>query len=299
MINSRPVFQILLALVVLPSCNVHSQSTSRLFTFQNFEKKILAYEPVQQVDVTDKKFQKGKFYLSETRSATENDPKNLNVADYWNITMAFLSLQEPKAHIEIAFQKAVEADPEAICSYITHLGKARLDEHIPEVFIPFYQSCSEHTTGKKEDQAGTASDPNLDAQLLSLMNRVNHHDQQYRGKQKNMEQQKTLDLQNQAVIDSMYQVYHTYIGRSLVGEQLEYTMWAVIQHSDLDMMERYLPVVVEAVREGELSNPAPLKMLIDRVYWLKYGYQIFGSQQGVDLADDGEVESVHKKYGLK
>lgn len=80
MINSRPVFQILLALVVLPSCNVHSQSTSRLFTFQNFEKKILTYEPVQQVDVTDKKFQKGKFYLSETRSATENDPKNLNGA---------------------------------------------------------------------------------------------------------------------------------------------------------------------------------------------------------------------------
>jgi hypothetical protein len=39
-------------------------------------------------------------------------------------------------------------------------------------------------------------------------------------------------------------------------------------------------------------------MLIDRVYKKKHGYQIFGSQSGVALADDETIEKVKSKYNL-
>ena len=40
-------------------------------------------------------------------------------------------------------------------------------------------------------------------------------------------------------------------------------------------------------------------MLIDRVYWINNGYQIFGSQAGVDLADKKTRTEVAKKYGVR
>jgi len=77
-------------------------------------------------------------------------------------------------------------------------------------------------------------------------------------------------------------------------------MWAVIQHSNLEMMERYLPVIQKAVKDKEL-NIVPLKMLIDRFYGLKYGYQIFGSQSGFgfEMADEKTRKEIELKYGIE
>ncbi|WP_312406369.1 hypothetical protein [Brevundimonas sp.] len=66
-------------------------------------------------------------------------------------------------------------------------------------------------------------------------------------------------------------------------------MWAVIQHSDLEMMEEYLPVVQQAVADAQLEA-TPLKMLIDRVHAIRHGTHVFGSQVGVPLAD-GQIRS--------
>ena len=78
-------------------------------------------------------------------------------------------------------------------------------------------------------------------------------------------------------------------------------MWSVIQHSPLEDMERYLPIVANAVKKEDLPK-APLKMLIDRIHQLRFGYQIFGSQiinseEGVEIAPDGIREMVKRKYG--
>lgn len=83
----------------------------------------------------------------------------------------------------------------------------------------------------------------------------------------------------------------------MVGEKFSHTMWAVIQHSELEQQEFYLPVVHKAVQDGDLKS-VPLGMLIDRIYIRKYGYQIFGSQSGGDLADVETIKKVKLKYGL-
>ena len=67
------------------------------------------------------------------------------------------------------------------------------------------------------------------------------------------------------------------------------------------MMEKYLPVVHIAVKEKELST-TPLKMLIDRYYGLKYGYQVFGSQSsdfGFKMADEKKRKEIKLKYGIE
>jgi hypothetical protein len=103
------------------------------------------------------------------------------------------------------------------------------------------------------------------------------------------------------MIDALYKKYETYIGRSLVGKKFENVMWAVIQHSNIDMMERYLPVIKKAVTDKEIEV-GPLKMLIDRFYGLKYGYQIFGSQGegfGFKLADEKTKNEIKIMYGIE
>ena len=75
-------------------------------------------------------------------------------------------------------------------------------------------------------------------------------------------------------------------------------MWLVIQHSNINKMEEYLPIIVNAVKNKELS-PIPLAMLLDRIYTIKDGYQIFGSQMGVKLGDESIREKVKFKYGLE
>jgi hypothetical protein len=109
--------------------------------------------------------------------------------------------------------------------------------------------------------------------------------------------QRTVGTQNQESIDSLYNVYNTYLGKSLVGEKYKNTMWQVIQHSNLNMMEKYLPLVQKAINDEEI-DVIPFKMLIDRIYSIKYGYQIFGSQMGVDLADEKLRKDVQMKYGI-
>jgi selenocysteine-specific translation elongation factor len=110
--------------------------------------------------------------------------------------------------------------------------------------------------------------------------------------------QRPFDIQNEQRIDSLYAVYKTYIGKTLVGKDYESVMWSVIQHSDIHTMERYLPQISKAVEQKELSTE-PLKMLIDRIYTVKYQYQIFGSQLGVPVADEKTKSEVIKNYKLE
>ena len=75
-------------------------------------------------------------------------------------------------------------------------------------------------------------------------------------------------------------------------------MWQVIQHSNLEYMERYLPIVISAVEKDELGQGA-LKYLIARIYAEKYNYQIFGSQGNIRMANDKIRKDVKMKYGIE
>ena len=70
--------------------------------------------------------------LDDTKSITKNDPKKLTVADFWNITSAFVTLKEPAGNIEISFRKAIALDAKSVCSCIQMAGASNLEKAIPE-----------------------------------------------------------------------------------------------------------------------------------------------------------------------
>lgn len=281
-----------------------AQNEEVIFTPENFDFKFLTYQPVKRADVSPKDYERGKFILEETHRQMEADNLEFNCADYWNITMAFFKLGEPKQHIEVAFQRAIEANPKAICEYLEAFGEKsvdRLRQVIPETFLPFYQNCGQLISDKKEVPVDNKLEgEGLNSDLVNLMSQILKDDQKYRlEKPVDWSKQKPLDEKNLQIIDSLFQEYGTYIGRGFVGKDLEITMWLVVQHSNLEKMEAYLPVIHKAVEAEELS-PSPLKMLLDRIHCIKYNYQIFGSQYGGDceLAKEEVREEMRQRFGL-
>ncbi|MEM6265106.1 MAG: hypothetical protein AAGI38_21540, partial [Bacteroidota bacterium] len=279
---------------------IFSQETT--FSKKTFAQEILDYQPKKRAGVSENAYRKGTFFLSETRNATKGDPANLNVADYWNITMAFLKLDEPLDHVKIPFQLAIEEDPATICLYLQSMGNAGLDTLIPGVYLPFFEKqCTKVSEETTFDLEAYIDKHSLNAPLTRLMFAVNERDERFRkgAGETDWSKQTPLDKENQRIIDSVFKQHQAYIGKSTVGGKFDYVMFAVIQHSNQEMMERYLPVIVKARDTGELLQDTPLKLLLDRIYTIKYGYQIYGSQEGVDIAPQEVIEEVRKKYRLE
>jgi hypothetical protein len=290
-----------LVLIATTASYSQGEKNSHIFNYQTFDTAIFNFVPIKREGVTDQKFNYALRILDDTKSITKNDPKKLTVADFWNITSAFVTLKEPAQNIEIPFKKAIALDSKGVCSYIQMAGASNLEKAIPETFLPFYANCLEDSSSKNDklDVRRYAIDNKLDIRLVALISSIDSDDRKYRmvapfdqGKQR------PFDIKNEQRIDSLYLIYKTYIGKTLVGKDYESVMWLVIQHSDIHTMEKYLPEISKAVGQKELSVE-PLKMLIDRIYTVKYHYQIFGSQRDVPVADERTKSDVIKNYKLE
>ncbi len=288
-------FCLLIATVYLPA-----QQQAPEFYAQTFEAQVLSYQPAQRAGVSPKAYAFGTMVLRETISQSGNDPAAFNRADYFNVLTAFLSLGESTEAIDLAFTKF--RNSEGSCEYFTDnsFPIETNDRYLP-IRERWHDAAMDCRTDAGEqpvpiDPKAYAKAQDLNTGLVMLMAEVSARDQCFRSPYV-PEQQVPLDRQNERVIDSLFQDYGVYIGKTHVGEEYAHVMWSVIQHSRLPVMERYLSVVHQAVIEKELA-PAPLKMLIDRVYAQKHGGQVFGSQAGVVLLPESERKQIIIRFGL-
>ncbi|MBX2871656.1 MAG: hypothetical protein KTR30_06140 [Saprospiraceae bacterium] len=300
--NQPSIIDLVLVIIFIMMYSIGIAQTPT-FTINNFNKEVLKYQPSQRAGVPDKDFKRGTFYLEQTVKSTEGNPANLNAVDYWNLTMAFIKLQEPKEHIALSFQMAADSDAKSLCAVLEAYGEKSLtflSKHIPDLANNFYSGCAEVLAEEEIfDAVAYASANGLDLGIIRLMEEISKNDQRYRNEAEvDWSLQTPLDERNMQIIDSLYQVHQSYVGKSLVGEKFTSTMWAVIQHSTVEKMEEYLPIVHAGVQAKEL-HPTPLKMLIDRVHALKHGYQFFGSQGGVEIASEEARAEIEAAYGLK
>ena len=299
------LFFVLVLLLALQT-SLFAQSKEVKFTEKNLEQKILTYQPPHREGVSKKDFDQGVFILGEVRKDIKKDNLRFCYADYWNLMTSFHYLKEPQKHVELVFQKAIDDNSVSICEYVEAFGdKAvnRLSKSIPEVFLPFYKNCGNNLSVKKAfNPEEYAKENKLDLTLVQLISQISKDDQKFRKVRGEIDwsKQTPLDKKNMQLIDSLYNNKHTYIGKSMVGKKLESAMWAVIQHSNIETMEKYLPIMHEAVKKGELSE-GTIKLTIDRIYCAKYNYQPFGSQLGgeCELSSKEVREKVNKKYGFK
>lgn len=279
-----------------------AQESNIVWSSENFENLFLNYSPERKEGVSDDNFSFGKMVVSETQKIIQTDTLGFNVARYWNITTAFYALKERKEIWLISFNKM--ANSKGSCEYLeSYKESARFYSEIEDLYNERLNNCKnniEYLNSKNFDLDKYISKNELNRELVELFQKITFDDQKYRNDdyQSNHELQTELDKKNIMKIDSLYKKYNAYVGKSLVGNRFEPAMWAVIQHSNLQMMEKYLPIIQEAVQNNELKV-TPFKMLLDRIYTIKYDYQIFGSQEGVNIADKKTRLEVAEKYGIE
>jgi hypothetical protein len=98
-----------------------------------------------------------------------------------------------------------------------------------------------------------------------------------------------------------------YPGNKLASEQYHNVIYFVILHANLEIQEKYFPLILKAVKENDFPK-GEISYLIDRIHVLKYGKQLFGTQQvfnketGVSesapLVDNNTKEKLLKEWGL-
>ncbi|MEL7340367.1 MAG: hypothetical protein AAGM67_07780, partial [Bacteroidota bacterium] len=149
------------------------------------------------------------------------------------------------------------------------------------------------------DSQAYAEEHQLDLALVQLVHQIAETDQTFReAADTDWSKQTPLDQRNLQLMDSLRNEYGGYVGKDLVGPKLSYVMWIVVQHSTVAKMQEYLPIVQQAVQEEQVGE-VPLKMLLDRIYTNTHGYQIFGSQHGVDMGPEEFCEEIKTRYGLR
>lgn len=119
-----------------------------------------------------------------------------------------------------------------------------------------------------------------------------------------------IDSVNLVAIEKIIEQYG-YPGKSLVGEPANQAVFYVIQHSPLEILEKYFPIMVDAQKKGDISGVS-LAMMEDRILMYKGQEQIYGTQiKGMEnkdgewiyflwpLEDQDSVEIKRKQVGFE
>lgn len=148
------------------------------------------------------------------------------------------------------------------------------------------------------------SEANLNKPLVDILDSIFVDDQKYRLQIDGIEkeygsQSKELkdhwkfiegkDSINLLKVKSILDKYG-WLGEDEIGNHGNTTLFLVIQHSDINTQDKYLPMLREAVKNGK-AQASHLALLEDRVAFRHGKRQIYGSQIGQDL-------STHNYYVL-
>ncbi|MFD2543731.1 DUF6624 domain-containing protein [Lacinutrix gracilariae] len=139
------------------------------------------------------------------------------------------------------------------------------------------------------------AEKDLDKPLVAILDTIYREDQTYRrqiGKiekkygRESDEMKKHWELINEKDSINLIKIVKIldergWLGANVIGNSGNSTLFLVIQHSPLEVQEKYLPMMREAVKIGN-ANSSSLALLEDRVSLRKGGKQIYGSQVGRD-----------------
>lgn len=165
------------------------------------------------------------------------------------------------------------------------------------------------------------AEANLDKPIVAILDTIYQEDQTYRQRideieekygwesdemQANWKIMKEKDSINLIKIKTILDE-RGWLGADVIGNQGNSTLFLVIQHADLETQEKYLPMMREAVENGN-AKASSLALLEDRVALRKGEKQIYGSQIGRDretgeyyvlpLIDPDNVDKRRAEMGL-
>lgn len=162
---------------------------------------------------------------------------------------------------------------------------------------------------------------NYDKPLVSILDTIYKEDQTYRKQIKGIEEKfggesKEMKTHWKLIVEkdsiNLIKVQKIldergWLGTDLIGDRGNLTLFLVIQHSPLEVQERSLPMMREAVKKGN-ARASSLALLEDRIALRNRERQIYGSQIGRDqvtgeyyispLKDPDNVDKRRREIGL-
>jgi hypothetical protein len=138
---------------------------------------------------------------------------------------------------------------------------------------------------------GQDTESKLDQSLITILDTVFQDDQMYRQKSREIEEKYGWDSEERQAHGRIIKQKDSinlikvrkildergWLGSNVIGKQGNMTLYLVIQHSNSETREKYLPMMREAVQNRNAS-PSSLALLEDRVALGKGEKQIYGSQ---------------------
>jgi len=166
------------------------------------------------------------------------------------------------------------------------------------------------------------AEANLDKPLMAQLDSIFTEDQKYRLQIDEIEKEfgwdskemkahwKIINEKDSINLIKIKNILDTkgWLGEDIVGEQGNTTLFLVIQHSDIETQEIYLPMMREAVKNSK-AQASDLALLEDRVALTSGKKQIYGSQIGINpqtqlyyvspLEDPDNVDKRRAEVGLQ
>jgi hypothetical protein len=166
------------------------------------------------------------------------------------------------------------------------------------------------------------AEANLDKPLVAILDTIHQEDQKYRQQINEIEKKygwesdemkahwKIINEKDSINLIKVEEILYErgWLGADVIGKQGNSTLFLVIQHSDIEAQEKYLPMMREAVSKGN-ARASSLALLEDRVALRKGEKQIYGSQITRDqetgeyyvlpLIDPDNVDQRRAEVGLE
>lgn len=132
---------------------------------------------------------------------------------------------------------------------------------------------------------------NLNKPLVAILDTVFEDDQSGRGgitaiqkkygndSKEMLDAWRTIEVRDSIDLVKVRKILDKYgwLGPDVVGRRGSQTIFLVIQHSDIKIQDKYLPMMRQAVKNKK-AEPSDLALLEDRVAWRHGKKQIYGSQ---------------------
>jgi len=244
-----------------------------------------------------------KEYLAAGQKYSEAFKANGNKGisyDIYNAACSWALANEPDTAFKILLKFAgsggfVYYDSLLSGSEITYYNALLSDEDFTSLHQdPRWDELLEMVRSRQEK-----AEASMNKELVAVLDTIYRTDQEYRMQIQSVGEQygwnsaeleeftktidktiKETDSVNLKKIEGIIEKYG-WPGPDVIGEQGSITLWLVIQHSDLQTQEKYLPIMREAVKNGKVSA-SHLAYLEDRVALRQGKRQIYGSQIGTD-----------------
>ncbi|MFN9492432.1 MAG: hypothetical protein ACK57D_05190 [Sphingobacteriales bacterium] len=104
------------------------------------------------------------------------------------------------------------------------------------------------------------------------------------------------DASNYRFVDSILSI-HGFMSESELGFYGSQTQFLVIQHSTLEEMEKWFPVLTKAVDEGVMPMWC-YAWMYDRMQVYKGKKQLYGSQEGIPIEDEAGLLKRKIRFGI-